>query len=73
MVEPSEMGAMITISGGNDDCTEAHEEGASTLTDREAEGLLLTNQTAEIPQDSTKADKQDRKKGKTLLQRNQTY
>ncbi|XP_059925380.1 phosphatidate phosphatase LPIN2-like isoform X1 [Gadus macrocephalus] len=62
MVEPSEMGAMITISGGNDDCTEAHEEGASTLTDREAEGLLLTNQTAEIPQDSTKADKQDRKK-----------
>ena len=70
MVEPSEMGALYTISGGNDDCTETNEEGASTLTDREAEGLLLTNQTTDIPQDSTKAEKQDRKKGKTLLQCN---
>ncbi|CAL8337807.1 unnamed protein product [Lota lota] len=64
MVEPSEMGAMNTISGGNGDCAEAKEEGGSTLTDRETEGLLLTNQMADIPQDSTKAEKQDRKKGK---------
>ncbi|CAL8340786.1 unnamed protein product [Merluccius merluccius] len=62
--EPGEMGATNTISVSNGDCVETNEEGGSTVTDRKAEGLQLTNQTADISQDATKAEQLDKKKGK---------
>ncbi|KAJ3601810.1 hypothetical protein NHX12_029574 [Muraenolepis orangiensis] len=65
--EPCEMGATsaLPLSACNGDCVEANEEGGSTPTDGEAEGLLLlTNQTQDSSQDGTKAEQQDKKKGK---------
>lgn len=64
MAEPGEMAATNPISLSNGDWAEANQDGGATVTDREAEEGPPTNQTADVSQDATKAEQQEKKKGK---------